>query len=313
MTGVAETWAAPWWRRAVDPVGGRIMYRIAAVVLLLLPALPAARADDTPKQTPEEQCQAMAKDYQAKLEAFQKALQDARTLQERQQVMRDKYPQPNKLAPKFLALAEKNPKDPVAAEALAWVVSNTESQGRAGPGAKALATLARDYVTSPHVGPACLALTGALGQKTEAFLRAVLDKNPSRDVQGAACVALAQYLKNRNNAAQTMKDRPQLAANYASMLGKDYYLELVKLDSATADKEVEELLEIATNKYGDIKIAGGTVGEKAKTVVASAAAGGNPEVGKPAPEIEGEDIDGKKFKLSDYRGKVVLLDFWGNW
>ena len=35
-------------------------------------------------------------------------------------------------------------------------------------------------------------------------------------------------------------------------------------------------------------------------------------VGKPAPEIEGEDIDGKKFKLSDYRGKVVLLDFWGN-
>ena len=36
-------------------------------------------------------------------------------------------------------------------------------------------------------------------------------------------------------------------------------------------------------------------------------------VGKPAPEIEGEDIDGMAFKLSDYRGKVVLLDFWGNW
>jgi peroxiredoxin len=35
--------------------------------------------------------------------------------------------------------------------------------------------------------------------------------------------------------------------------------------------------------------------------------------GKPAPEIGGEDIDGVKFKLSDYRGKVVLLDFWGHW
>ena len=35
--------------------------------------------------------------------------------------------------------------------------------------------------------------------------------------------------------------------------------------------------------------------------------------GKLAPEIEGEDIDGQTFKLSDYRGKVVLLDFWGNW
>ncbi|HMC90420.1 MAG TPA: redoxin domain-containing protein [Gemmataceae bacterium] len=35
--------------------------------------------------------------------------------------------------------------------------------------------------------------------------------------------------------------------------------------------------------------------------------------GKPAPEIAGQDIDGKGFKLSDYRGKVVLLDFWGHW
>jgi hypothetical protein len=36
-------------------------------------------------------------------------------------------------------------------------------------------------------------------------------------------------------------------------------------------------------------------------------------IGKAAPEIEAEDLDGKKFKLSDYRGKVVVLDFWGNW
>ena len=37
------------------------------------------------------------------------------------------------------------------------------------------------------------------------------------------------------------------------------------------------------------------------------------EVGNLAPEIEGEDVDGKKFKLTDYRGKVVLLDFWATW
>ena len=36
-------------------------------------------------------------------------------------------------------------------------------------------------------------------------------------------------------------------------------------------------------------------------------------IGKEVPDIEGEDIDGKKFKLSEYRGKVVVLDFWGNW
>ena len=36
-------------------------------------------------------------------------------------------------------------------------------------------------------------------------------------------------------------------------------------------------------------------------------------VGQLAPEIEGEDLDGAKFKLSDYRGKVVMLDFYGDW
>jgi hypothetical protein len=33
-------------------------------------------------------------------------------------------------------------------------------------------------------------------------------------------------------------------------------------------------------------------------------------VGIPAPEIEGRDIDGEWFKLSDYRGKVMVLDCW---
>lgn len=32
--------------------------------------------------------------------------------------------------------------------------------------------------------------------------------------------------------------------------------------------------------------------------------------GDLAPDIEGTDADGKPFKLSDYRGKVVLLKFW---
>jgi hypothetical protein len=38
-----------------------------------------------------------------------------------------------------------------------------------------------------------------------------------------------------------------------------------------------------------------------------------PTLNKLTPEIAGEDIDGKPIKLSDYRGKVVMLDFWGNW
>jgi len=33
-------------------------------------------------------------------------------------------------------------------------------------------------------------------------------------------------------------------------------------------------------------------------------------VGNRAPEITGVDADGRRFTLGDYRGKVVLLDFW---
>jgi peroxiredoxin len=36
-------------------------------------------------------------------------------------------------------------------------------------------------------------------------------------------------------------------------------------------------------------------------------------VGKTAPDIVGTDLDGVRFKLSDYRGKVVLLVFSGEW
>ncbi len=38
-----------------------------------------------------------------------------------------------------------------------------------------------------------------------------------------------------------------------------------------------------------------------------------PKVGDKAPEISGIDTDGVEFKLSDYQGKVVMLDFWGDW
>lgn len=36
-------------------------------------------------------------------------------------------------------------------------------------------------------------------------------------------------------------------------------------------------------------------------------------VGKPVPDFTAKDVEGVEFKLSDYKGKVVLLDFWGFW
>src|SRR5438128_9008499 len=38
-----------------------------------------------------------------------------------------------------------------------------------------------------------------------------------------------------------------------------------------------------------------------------------PLVGSPAPEIVLKDLQGGEVKLSDLRGKVVLLNFWATW
>jgi hypothetical protein len=36
-------------------------------------------------------------------------------------------------------------------------------------------------------------------------------------------------------------------------------------------------------------------------------------VGNRAPDFEAVDVQDKRFKLYDYRGKIVALDFWGFW
>lgn len=37
------------------------------------------------------------------------------------------------------------------------------------------------------------------------------------------------------------------------------------------------------------------------------------EVGKPAPAFKLPDLDGKEVSLDQYKGQVVMLDFWATW
>jgi len=66
------------------------------------------------------------------------------------------------------------------------------------------------------------------------------------------------------------------------------------------------------DSFGDMKKGYSTYGEIADASL-------NPhgpdalEIGQVAPDIVGRDVDGVEFKLSDYRGKVVVVDFWGDW
>ena len=83
--------------------------------------------------------------------------------------------------------------------------------------------------------------------------------------------------------------------------------------AATKDEDIEKLLKSAADKFGDVEYQGKTIGEVAKRELKVMEIQRNLQVGKVAPDIEGPDIDGVNFKLSDYRGKVVMLDFWGDW
>jgi hypothetical protein len=267
------------------------MYRtVGGVLALLLLALPALRADD-PKdkpKTPKEQYEALLKEQNDAMQAFFKAYQEAKTQEEKNKLFQEKYPNPAKMAPKFLELAEKNPKDPVAVDALIWVVNNSYGGGKDSPHSKAIAIL-RDHVGNEKLGPLCLRLGGSTDKESIDLLREVLEKNKNKDTQGMACLGLGQSLKSE---AEAMTDA-----------------QAKERDKIT--KESEEFLVRASEKYGDVKMPyRGTVGERAKGELFELRF---LKIGLVAPDIEGVDFDSKKFKLTDYRGKVVLLDFWGNW
>jgi thiol-disulfide isomerase/thioredoxin len=70
--------------------------------------------------------------------------------------------------------------------------------------------------------------------------------------------------------------------------------------------EAEDVLAKATKDFGDVP---GARQEAENNLFLLQKL----SVGKPAVDIAGEDISGKKLKLSDYRGKVVVVDFWASW
>jgi peroxiredoxin len=50
-----------------------------------------------------------------------------------------------------------------------------------------------------------------------------------------------------------------------------------------------------------------------QSITQAALSSGQNFVGKQAPEFDLSSVDGKPVKLSDYRGKAVLVNFWATW
>lgn len=284
------------------------MDRLGAGLLVLVLSASTAAAQEKPI-APDEQYKVLLKEFGQAANANWKATTD----EERKQAAARVEPLPLKM----LELAEKNPDEPWTLAALTEVItmeywldnySLHPGWGKDSRQARAITILLRDHVRSDKLGETCKRVQSGFRQECETFLRTVIEKNPHRDIQGQACLRLALFLNGRLNRLDLLKDQPIVNRRYEGLYGQDYLDALRRQDRIEAEAEVEAVFERAAAKYGDVEIPFvGTVADSAKTELFAIR---HLAIGKEAAEIEGPDQDGDRFKLSDYRGKVVLLYFW---
>jgi hypothetical protein len=256
----------------------RIVYGV--ILLLLSPQLRAADDPKTDKDaSPQKQLEALVQKFDKEMEKAipeaRKAYEAAKTAEEKQKVLENFRKKPHAYAARFLDLARKYPKDQAAVDALAWIVG-TVGEGKEAD--EAVDLLLKEHVDK--VGDLYQTLGQSDAKVAERLLRGVLEKSQDHKVQAQATYGLAQLQKTRS---ENPDAKPA--------------------EVKKASEEAEQLYDRLVTKFADVK----DLARPAEEGLAEIRKFG---IGKKAPEISGEDGDGKKFKLSDYKGKVVVLDFW---
>lgn len=154
---------------------------------------------------------------------------------------------------------------------------------------KARFLVVKHHLTKPHVKKVLPALAQNSDENTEGLLGIVATKNEDKECQAIAVMTLGTIA----------------AAKSKGMSGEAKDEEL---------KKAEDHFKKAKEKYADVKYQNSTVGKLAEARLAALKVASNLAVGKPVPDISGEDLSGATFKLRDAgKGKVVVLSFWATW
>jgi thiol-disulfide isomerase/thioredoxin len=166
-------------------------------------------------------------------------------------------------------------------------VNGGDNEEPTAPFAEAADLIASRHANSPDINNFCeilgfLAGTPSWTGSYERHLRMILKANLIRHVQCAAQVALASVVETSGGSRQ-----PKVEGLYKEFLGKfdgqfNYHYQSVE----------QSLREQAEKRLEGLRLCG---------------------IGKPAPEVIGEDLDGRPMKLLEYRDKVVPLSFWATW
>ncbi len=284
----------------------------------------AAETASNPDRTKEamvrdiqDQVKAQIGEYRSKEDAYRKNARNTKTIEE-QKALQGSRPNPAFYAGALLQEAETVPGTPAAEEALIWIVTNLPYGSMA---ERAKEMIARDHARSDKIEPLFNRVQTLMpGSKaTEQLFREALAKNPHHKIQGLACFYLARYLDqqatfirigNLIDPAQRANASPPIQKE---SWGQDFEDRLLKLNPETLEHEAASLDERVLNEFADIPLQQPfDMIERGQTTLGASSLKTLHEwkhlgIGKPAPEIEGVDLDGKPMRLSEYRGKVVVL------
>ncbi len=209
------------------------------------------------------------------------------------------------------------PADPAALEALEFVLHST-NWDPAGELSKlrdeAIATILCDHRRSPNLTFLLYTMSRQYTDSADKALVEIAESNPHRAMRGRAAWVLACELADKSETSRLIRalpemlDDPELDAATKSRLKK-----WRDADPDAIARQAEQWYAKARDQYADIpldEVNKETLGQNAEHGLFALR---NLALGKLAPDIESEDLDGKRFHLNEYRGKVVVLIFCGHW
>jgi thiol-disulfide isomerase/thioredoxin len=185
-------------------------------------------------------------------------------------------------------LATDNPKDDASVDAAVFALKLLGQQKVTGNDMEKVSNfLLENHINTPKLGEVLgpVSETGQFGQR---FLKTVAEKTTNKDVQGLAIYYCALGLDAQASAAE---------AN-----GNDE-------GAAKLRAEAIDMIEKAIKLAPDAKVGGNALTKAAAVEMVAMRI----SVGNPIPEVMGFDLDGKQIKMSSFKGKVVLFDFWATW
>lgn len=209
-----------------------------------------------------------------------------------------------------LQIAKEDPASDVGFDALEWLLLNGINT-RPSAGATALQLMARHHAADPRIALAAAVIAlhppyGLPGPQEKSIARYSVAYAPAMDLLKAVAATNPDRAA-RSHAALGLALQPKRLYQFLQYHGRR------DLDGFRS--QAERAFNDVINDYGDCPLMSPTpgyptIGDRARAELFEME---HLQPGSAAPEIAGEDLDGTQFKLSDYRGKVVLLVFWASW